>query len=30
MENEWEKPSYEGEEFSDDEDLSWGEESEDL
>lgn len=30
MENEWEKPGYEDDEFSDDDDMFWGEESDEI
>lgn len=30
MENEWEKTDYSDDEFSDDEDMVWGEESDEI
>ena len=30
MENEWEETKYENDEFSDDDDMTWGEDSEEI
>ncbi len=30
MENKWEEPGYEDDEFSDEDEISWGEESDEL